>query len=286
MNNMIAYCGLDCTKCDAYIATKNDDQSLRERTAQLWGQLNHVTILPEHINCEGCRADGAKTYYCSELCAIRQCAMRKGVATCGACPEMDHCETVGALHANRLEAKRNLQQPVMETERIMLRPWREEDAEVLYRYASDPEVGPRAGWPPHRSVDESREIIRTLFANDHIWAIVLKGSGEPIGCIGYYTSDESNIGIGPRDAEVGYWVSRPCWNRGIATEALRMLIDYCFHEKGFRTLWADYFPDNQASGRVMQKCGFRDTGQLNNCSRLAIGSDRPVKVMRLNNHNT
>ena len=171
----------------------------------------------------------------------------------------------------------------METERILLRPWREEDAEALYRHASDPEVGPRAGWSPHKSVDESRNIIRTLFANDHTWAIVQKESREPIGCICYYTPDESNIGIFPNDAEVGYWVARPYWNRGIATEALKLLIDYCFRQRGFRTLWADYFPDNQASGRVMQKCGFKDTGQLNHCSRLAIGSDRQVKVMRLDN---
>lgn len=171
----------------------------------------------------------------------------------------------------------------METERILLRPWREEDAEALYRHASDPEVGPRAGWSPHKSVDESRDIIRTLFANDHTWAIVQKESREPIGCICYYTPDESNIGIGPNDAEVGYWVARPYWNRGIATEALQLLIDYCFRQRGFRTLWADYFPDNQASGRMMQKCGFKDTGQLNHCSRLAIGSNRPVKVMRLDN---
>lgn len=171
----------------------------------------------------------------------------------------------------------------METERILLRPWREEDAEALYRHASDPEVGPRAGWSPHKSVDESRNIIRTLFANDHTWAIVQKESREPIGCICYYTPDESNIGIGPNDAEVGYWVARPYWNRGIATEALQLLIDYCFRQRGFRTLWADYFPGNQASGRVMQKCGFKDTGQLNHCSRLAIGSNRPVKVMRLDN---
>ena len=60
----------------------------------------------------------------------------------------------------------------METERLCLRPWRESDAEVLYRLASDPEVGPRAGWPPHQSVEESREIILTVFNNDTTWAIV------------------------------------------------------------------------------------------------------------------
>lgn len=172
----------------------------------------------------------------------------------------------------------------IETERILLRPWSEEDAETLYRYASDPEVGPRAGWPPHKSVEESLEIIRTIFHSDHIWAIVLKdagGDGEPIGCMGYMVHGESNIDIGENDAEVGYWVARPYWNRGICTEALRMIIDYCFREKGFRTLWADYFPDNPASGKVMEKCGFRDTGMVNRCSRLQLGADKPVRIMRL-----
>lgn len=177
----------------------------------------------------------------------------------------------------------------METERILLRPWSEEDAETLYRYASDPEVGPRAGWPPHKNVEESLEIIRTIFHSDHIWAIVLKDAsggacvpgGEPIGCMGYMVHGESNIDIGENDAEVGYWVARPYWNRGICTEALRLLIDYCFREKGFRTLWADFFPDNPASGKVMEKCGFRDTGMINRCSRLQLGADKPVRIMRL-----
>ena len=169
----------------------------------------------------------------------------------------------------------------IETERIKLRSWRDEDAETLFKYASDPEVGPRAGWPPHKSIEESLEIIRTIFNSDHIWAIELKATGEPIGCMGYMVSGESNIDIGQNDAEVGYWVARPYWNRGICTEALRLIIDYCFTVKGFNTLWADYFPENPASGKVMEKCGFYDTGAVNRCSRLQVGSDRPVKIMRL-----
>ena len=169
----------------------------------------------------------------------------------------------------------------METERILFRPWLDDDAETLYKWASDPEVGPRAGWPPHKSVEESLEIIRTLFHSDHMWAIELRETGEAIGCMGYMVYGESNIDIGENDAEVGYWIARPYWNRGICTEALRLLIDYCFQEKGFRTLWADYFPDNPASGKVLEKCGFRDTDLVNRCSRLQLGSDRPVKIMRL-----
>ena len=169
----------------------------------------------------------------------------------------------------------------METKRILLRAWRESDTYTLYKYASDPDVGPRAGWPPHKSVEESLEIIRTIFNSDHVWAIEFKETGEVIGCIGYYTFGESNINIGENDVEAGYWVARPYWNQGICTEALRLLIDYCFNVKGFRTIWSDFFVDNPASGRVMEKCGFRDTGSINYCSRLQLGSDRPVKVMKL-----
>ena len=105
---MIAYCGLDCEKCDAYIATKNNDQALREKTAKLWSELNNVTILPEHINCEGCRTNGVKTYYCDNLCAIRQCAMKKNVSTCGDCAQMEQCEKVAVVIGNNADALKNL----------------------------------------------------------------------------------------------------------------------------------------------------------------------------------
>ena len=108
MRPNIACCGLDCEQCDAYIATLHDDQALREKTAKLWAELNHAPILPEHINCQGCRADGAKTVFCEQLCAVRRCARQRGVDTCGDCPEVETCPTVGAIFANAPQAKKNL----------------------------------------------------------------------------------------------------------------------------------------------------------------------------------
>lgn len=108
MNDLIAYCGLNCEKCDAYIATQNNDNALREKTAKLWSELNNVLILPEHINCDGCRVNGRKTVFCDKLCPIRQCAMQKGVETCGKCPEMEQCPKIAMVHANNTEAKNNL----------------------------------------------------------------------------------------------------------------------------------------------------------------------------------
>ena len=108
MRKMIAYCGLDCEKCDAYIATVRNDQELREKTAKAWAELNQVPILPEHINCQGCRTKGIKTVFCDRLCEIRQCALKKGVETCGNCGELEKCQIVGMILAGNPEARKNL----------------------------------------------------------------------------------------------------------------------------------------------------------------------------------
>lgn len=174
-----------------------------------------------------------------------------------------------------------IHQDSIETERLLLRRWKPSDAEALYKYACDPEVGPHAGWPPHKNVEESKMIIRELFTNDYTWAVILKETNEPIGCMGYYPFGKSNIEIGENDAEVGYWIGKPHWNNGYCTEALQAMIHYCYEKKHFQTLWADFFVDNPASGRVMEKCGFTDTGKENYCSNLYHGEDRPVHIMIL-----
>ena len=95
-----------------------------------------------------------------------------------------------------------------------------------------------------------------------------------------YTHENSNIPIGENDCEVGYWVGKPYWNKGICTEALKLMLDYCIHEKQFKNIWADHFTGNPASGRVMEKCGFVDTGMLNKCSQLVGGDRDMVKVFK------
>lgn len=108
MKNLIAYCGLDCEACDARTATLNNDQALREKTAKHWSELNGVEITSDMINCEGCRVAGVKTPYCDSLCPIRQCALGKGVGTCGDCAELDSCGKVGMVIGNNSTALRNL----------------------------------------------------------------------------------------------------------------------------------------------------------------------------------
>ena len=168
----------------------------------------------------------------------------------------------------------------METDRILLRPWRDSDAEALFKYASDPEVGPRAGWPPHRSVEESLEIIRTVFHGDTTWAIELKETGEPIGCVGYMPSEGTTLPAREGEPFVGYWVARPYWDQGICTEALGFVIDRIRTTTEIRSLLGTHFFDNPASGRVMEKCGFVATGETCVDEDLA-GCARPMRVLRL-----
>lgn len=168
----------------------------------------------------------------------------------------------------------------METDRILLRPWRDSDAEALFKYASDPEVGPRAGWPPHQSVEESLEIIRTIFHSDTTWAIELKETGEPIGCVGYMPSEGTSLPTREGEPFVGYWVARPYWDQGICTEALGLVIDRIRATTEIRSLLGTHFFENPASGRVMEKCGFVPTGETCVDESLA-GCARPMRVLRL-----
>ena len=91
---MIAYCGIDCSKCDAYIATITNDSELKTKTAKDWSKLNNATSLPNHINCNGCRKDGAKTIFCSNLCPIRKCAIKNSVDNCNQCKKYNDCDTI------------------------------------------------------------------------------------------------------------------------------------------------------------------------------------------------
>lgn len=169
----------------------------------------------------------------------------------------------------------------MKTNRIHLRPWRPDDAETLFRYASDPDVGPRAGWKPHESLLESEAIIATVFNNATTWAIALNDTDEAIGAIGYGESCDCALPALPGEQIVGYWVAKPYWNRGFCTEALRLIIDHCFNEEGMQSLICGHFVDNPASGRVMEKCGFVPTGEMAIDPSLYCGVDRPIRVLRI-----
>ena len=87
MAGMIAYCGLDCGECEGYLATQADDDERRAEVARQWSARYNADIKPEQINCDGCRADGRKFFYCSDMCELRKCGLAKGVDNCAGCDE-------------------------------------------------------------------------------------------------------------------------------------------------------------------------------------------------------
>lgn len=147
---------------------------------------------------------------------------------------------------------------MIETGRLILRPWQETDAEALFRYASDPDIGPMAGWPPHTSVENSLEIIRTVFAAPETYAVVLKETNEPIGCCGIMFSNSLHTAdMQPNEAEIGYWIGKPYWGQDLIPEAVKALLSRCFNELGLVSVWCGYYEGNGKSKRVCEKCGFK-----------------------------
>ena len=143
---------------------------------------------------------------------------------------------------------------ILETERLILRPWYESDAEECFKYARDPRVGPAAGWPPHTDVENTRQIIRDVLAVPETYAIVLKKTGLPVGSVGLHKND---LASKDDEAELGYWVGVPYWGRGIAPEASREMLRHAFEDLGFNRVWCGYYDGNEKSKRVQEKLGFR-----------------------------
>lgn len=147
---------------------------------------------------------------------------------------------------------------MIETDRLILRPWRDDDASAMFRYASDPDIGPIAGWPPHTSVENSLEIIQTVFAAPETYAVVLKATGEPVGSCGIMFADGlHSADMKPREAEIGYWIGKPYWGQGLIPEAVRALLSRCFNDLGLDAVWCGYYDGNAKSRRVCEKCGFK-----------------------------
>lgn len=146
----------------------------------------------------------------------------------------------------------------LQTERLILRPWQESDAEALYRYAQNPNVGPAAGWPPHTSIENSREIIKTVLSAPNTYAIVTKATEEAIGSIGVMTlrSGVYSANMANNECEIGFWIGEPFWGQGLIPEAVNELLRHIFEDLGQTAVWCGYFEGNTKSKRVQEKCGF------------------------------
>ena len=147
----------------------------------------------------------------------------------------------------------------LETERLILRRWEETDAEALFEYARDPEVGPIAGWPPHKSIEESLDVIRNVFSGPEAYALCLKDDGKAIGAIELKLSGNqlNDLASGDDECELGYWLGKPFWGKGYMPEAAEELLRHAFEDLGMQKVWCGYYDGNSKSKRVQEKCGFR-----------------------------
>lgn len=162
---------------------------------------------------------------------------------------------------------------ILQTERLILRPFLEEDAEAMFdNWASDPEVTKFLSWPTYKSIDDAHAILNQwLESYDnpefYQWAIVLKELGQPIGSISVVNLD-NRVDL----AEIGYCIGKNWWGQGIMPEALKAVMQYLFEVVGMQRLEAGHDPENSASGAVIRKCGFRYEGTL----RRRIRSNRGI----------
>lgn len=161
------------------------------------------------------------------------------------------------------------------TNRLTLRQWRENDAEALYKYASDGRVSEMALWPRHTSVDMSREVIKDFFQpNPFTLAMVLKETNEPIGCIGLVPAGAEHYRPFANEREVGYWIGFPYWGKGLTSEALKSMIEFCRNNIRLDSLLITTDAANKASQRVAEKCGFINFTDYDN-------NGTPSKAFRL-----
>lgn len=164
---------------------------------------------------------------------------------------------------------------MIETRRLILRPWRPEDAEALFKYASDSRVSELALWPTHTSADMSRMVIEEIFMpNPFSFAMVLKETDEPVGCIGLVPQGYEHYVVSTNEREVGYWIGYPHWGHGLTSEALDGLIGYLRGVPGIESLLITADSRNVASHRVAEKCGFRHIEDY-------IHDEIPSKAFRL-----
>lgn len=146
---------------------------------------------------------------------------------------------------------------MLETERLTLRRWKDSDAESLYEYARDPDIGPIAGWPVHHSVEESRRAIQSGLSGAEAYAVCLKGDDRPIGAIELKLNGHSDLTGSDKECELGYWIGKPFWGRGLIPEAAAEMLRHAFEDLGMTKVWCAYYEGNAKSKRVQEKCGFR-----------------------------
>lgn len=143
------------------------------------------------------------------------------------------------------------------TDRLEIRPWKLSDSKDLYEYAKSELVGPNAGWKPHKSEEESKDIIHIFIKNNDTYAIVLKSEAKVIGGIGLHDrKTEENLKY-LKQKDIGYVLNPKYWGNEYVPEAVKALIEYGFNEMNLDLIWCSHFDFNNKSKRVIEKCWFK-----------------------------
>lgn len=172
----------------------------------------------------------------------------------------------------------------IETDRLILRAWRETDVEDFYEYAKVDGVGQMAGWSPHKDIEESKKILSFFIRDKKTFALELKESGKVIGSLGLEERDgEPSVPEGSMGREIGYAIGKDYWGRGLVPEAVKAVIDYCFKELDFDWLTCGHFIWNDQSRRVVEKCGFQYVKDVIHHTR--FGTEELTKLYYLENVN-
>ncbi|MBR1988478.1 MAG: GNAT family N-acetyltransferase [Clostridia bacterium] len=181
---------------------------------------------------------------------------------------------------------------LFETERLIVRKLSLSDAEDIFEFAVDPDTGPRAGWQPHKDIEETKSLINMWIdrydqdIEQRNFAIILKSNNKMIGSIGIMdlikrNKDDIQTKIvkdnfdGNSVYEIGYVVSKKYWGKGIMTEATKGMMKYLFEEVGVDAIAIRHYEENIGSGKVQDKCGFKIIGNYQD--------DKPF--FGTNNHN-
>jgi len=154
------------------------------------------------------------------------------------------------------------------TQRLSLRPLGHADAAAMSRLAGDFDVASMTGTIPHPYSEQmAAEWLASAIEGEEGVVFMIERDGMAIGCTGYRAFDADH-------AELGYWIGKPYWGHGYATEAVRALIAHAFDADGFAYLKAGHFADNSASERVLRKLGFTvDGGELRECAARGTATD-------------
>ncbi|MDR7072447.1 GNAT family N-acetyltransferase [Fictibacillus barbaricus] len=142
------------------------------------------------------------------------------------------------------------------TERLLLREWKETDSKDLFEYAKSKLVGPNAGWRPHKSEEESKEIIQMFISNGDSYAIELSSEKKVIGGIGLHDRKPDEALDHLKQKEIGYVLNPDFWGKGFVPEAVNSLLRYGFKELDLDLIWCGHYDFNHNSKRVNEKCGF------------------------------